>query len=307
MAEISVLMAVYNCGKYLKEAVDSIINQTWQDFEFIIIDDGSTDNSLEILNSYRDPRIKIIANQENRGVAYARNVGLEHCTSKYVALMDADDIALPDRLKHEYEFLENNENIDGVYAKFRQMDINGKVMEGEYPNAYYNYKYVKAYMILNNTIANLTAMFRRRVVEQYHLKYDEKRKIASDFKFWCDFLQYGNIVGIDEVLCYYRLRNHSLYNNSPIASRIESERQMQLYNFQQKGFKFSEEEQEILLKIFGVNGKISSIQELVILYEALAKMAKQAVEIGLEYAPEVKIMCKKRFMEKVQQADGLWV
>ena len=162
MAAISVLMAVFNCDKYLKEAIDSILDQTWEDFEFIIVNDGSTDNSLGILRAYQDKRLKIITYKENRGVAYARNVGLKHCTSDYIALMDADDVALPDRLKLQYEYLMEHNDIDGVYAKVRHLDTEGKLLGEEFPVAYYNYKYVKAVMIFNNTISNPTAMFRDR-------------------------------------------------------------------------------------------------------------------------------------------------
>lgn len=81
MAAISVLMAVYNCEKYLREAIDSILNQTWSDFEFVIVDDGSTDNSLQILKEYHDVRIKLITYGENRGVSYATNLGLRQCTA----------------------------------------------------------------------------------------------------------------------------------------------------------------------------------------------------------------------------------
>ena len=86
MAVISVLITVYNCEQYLKRAVDSILNQTWSDFEIIIVDDGSTDNSLQIIKGYDDARIKIIAVKENRGVAYARNIGMKQCRSDYIAL-----------------------------------------------------------------------------------------------------------------------------------------------------------------------------------------------------------------------------
>ncbi|MBD5476927.1 MAG: glycosyltransferase [Lachnospiraceae bacterium] len=306
MAAISVLMAVYNCDKYLREAMDSILNQTWSDFEFIIVNDGSTDNSLQILKEYSDERIKIITYEENKGVAHARNVGLEHCTSEYVALMDADDIALPDRLKLEYEYLMEHREIDGVYAKFRNLDVDGRLLEGEQPRAYYNYRYVKAVMIFENTVANLTAMFRRQIVEEYQLKYDETCKIASDYRFWIDYLKYGKIVGIDKVLCYYRLRHHSLYNNSPLSVKKESERQMIKYNLKSMGFRLLPEEESTLIKIFSTDGRINSGEELLLLYMGLLSMAKQAKEMNLEFAEEVKIMCKKRFLEKVQNAPELW-
>lgn len=307
MAAISVVMTVYNCDKYLSQAVDSILQQTWSDFELIIVDDGSTDNSLKILEAYDDSRIRIIVSEKNYGVAHARNIGLEYCTSEYVAFMDSDDISHPDRLRMQYEFLRDNVDIDCVYAKFRQMDIDGNLLKGEYPVAYYNYKYVKAYMILFNTVVNGCSMFRRRIVVDNHLKIDETCKIGSDYKFWCDYLQYGKIVGLDTVLLYYRLRNHSLYNNAPLDNRKESARKMMLYNFQLYGFQFSKPETETLLKIFGVGGKIDSKEEMILLYEALYKMSVQAAQKKLEFAEEVRIMCRKRFLEKVQETDKLWV
>lgn len=306
MAAISVLMAVYNCDKYLREAMDSILNQTWSDFEFIIVNDGSTDNSLQVLKDYSDPRIKVITYEENKGVAYARNVGLGHCTSEYVALMDADDIALPDRLKLQYEYLMEHREIDGVYAKFRNLDVDGRLLEEEQPSIYYNYRYVKAVMIFENTVANLTAMFRRQIVEEYQLKYDETCKIASDYRFWIDYLKYGKIVGIDKVLCYYRLRHHSLYNNAPLSVKKESEEQMIKYNLDSMGFRLLPEEINVLIKVFGTGGNINSGKELGLFYSALLNMAKQAKEMQLEFAEEVRIMCKKRFLEKVQNATGLW-
>lgn len=307
MAAISVLMTVYNCEKYLGQAIDSILNQTWKDFEVIIVDDGSTDNSLQIIKGYNDSRIKVITLEKNSGVAHARNIGMEQCTSDYIALMDSDDISHPNRLELQYGFLQENMEIGGVYAKYRHIDSNNKIISEAWPIAYYNYKYVKAYMLLNNTVANCGMMFRRQIVEKYNLKYDEDWKIASDYKFWCDYLKYGKIVGMDQVLWYYRIRNHSLYNNSDMLSKETAERNIKLYLFEQYGFQFSKEEQEILIKAFGICGSISSGEEMITLYGALWNMAKQAAQNKLEFAEEVRIMCRKRFLEKLHDADELWV
>ena len=306
MAAISVLMAVYNCDKYLREAIDSILNQTWSDFEFIIVDDGSTDNSLQILKEYADPRIKVITYEENWGVAHARNVGLEHCASEFVALMDADDVALPGRLKLQYEYLTEHGEIDGVYAKCRYMGMDGKLLEMEYPKAYFNYKYLKAVMIFENTISNTTAMFRRKIVEKYHLKYDETCKIGEDYRFWVEYLKYGKIVGIDKVLCYYRIRNHGLFNDAPLFVKKENVRREIEYNLKLLGFQFLPEEIRTLLKVFNIDGSIDSGEEMVLLYNALLSMVKQASEKKMDFAEEVKIMCRKRFLEKIQGANGLW-
>ena len=100
--EISVIMTVYNGEKFLREAIDSLLKQTFQEFELIIIDDGSTDSTLQIINSYHDPRIRLVENGENRGQSYSRNLGIQKSNGEYVAIMDADDIALPKRLEIQY-------------------------------------------------------------------------------------------------------------------------------------------------------------------------------------------------------------
>lgn len=306
MTSISVLMTVYNGEKYLRQAIDSILNQTFKSYEFIIVDDGSTDKSLEILNSYDDPRIKVITYEKNFGVAHARNIGLEQCMSEYVAIMDADDIALPERLEISYKFLKEHEDIDAVYGKVLILNTDGKLCGSTYPMISDNYKYIEAYLILNNTVTNPTAIFRKQILDKNCIRYDETWEIASDYKFWCDYSRHGKIVGIDHILCYYRMRNNSLYNNAPLLKQIDSERKIKLYNCAQFGFEFLEEEKEILIKVFGISGEISSIDEMILLYKTLLKMIKQAEEKKLEIVEEIRMMCKNRFLEKIQKADILW-
>jgi len=109
--KISVIMAVYNGGEYLADAVESILNQTYMDFEFIIVNDGSTDYTREILERYNDKRIKVINCEVNGGVAKARNIGIRHASGQYIAVMDADDISLPERLSKQLPFMERNPDI----------------------------------------------------------------------------------------------------------------------------------------------------------------------------------------------------
>lgn len=103
--QISVIMSVYNGEKYLREAIDSILNQTFTHFEFIIVNDGSTDKSLNIIKSYNGSRI-ILVQQENKGLAAALNEGIKIAKGKYIAMMDADDISLPTRLEKQIQFME---------------------------------------------------------------------------------------------------------------------------------------------------------------------------------------------------------
>ena len=117
--KVAVLMSVYNGEKYLREAINSILSQTFNDFEFLIINDGSTDGTADILKSYTDSRIKIINNEKNIGLTKSLNKGLKIAKGEYIARQDADDISMPERLKEEVAFLEIHKDyaVVGTFVK----------------------------------------------------------------------------------------------------------------------------------------------------------------------------------------------
>lgn len=161
--EISVVMGVYNAAPYLREAIESILNQTFTNFEFIIINDGSTDESLSIIKSYKDDRIVLI-DQENRGHSIALNIGLRKAKAKYVARMDSDDRSLPDRFALQYEFLENHPDYFIVGGFYNIID-----REGEYvytKKVPYEWKEIKANAPFFQ-IAHPSVMYRKDVVLDY--------------------------------------------------------------------------------------------------------------------------------------------
>jgi glycosyltransferase involved in cell wall biosynthesis len=122
--EVSIVMSVYNAERYLREAIDSILTQTFSNFEFIIVNDGSTDNSLQIIESYKDERI-VLLNQENTGLAKALNKGIDFSKGRFIARMDADDISLPTRLQKQYDFLKRNPEYIAVGSSAIIIDVNG--------------------------------------------------------------------------------------------------------------------------------------------------------------------------------------
>jgi len=115
MSNISVVMPVYNVEQYVGQAIQSILNQTFSDFELLIINDCSPDGSVEICRQFKDPRIKIIEHKKNRGLAGARNTGIRHSQGKYIAFIDSDDIWEPEKLSTHYDHLENDSAL-GVSA-----------------------------------------------------------------------------------------------------------------------------------------------------------------------------------------------
>lgn len=132
--KISVIMSVYNGMPYLKEAVQSILKQTFKDFEFIVVNDASTDDSWQYLKGLNDKRIKLIINEKNLGLATSLNDGIKIAKGNFIARMDADDVSKPDRLEVQYKFLTKNPEIDlcGSWADI--IDEKGKIVaEKKYP------------------------------------------------------------------------------------------------------------------------------------------------------------------------------
>ncbi len=126
--KVSVIMSVYNGDKYLREAIESILNQTFTDFEFIIVNDGSTDNSLEIIESYDDERIKTINNKKNIGLTKSLNKALKFAKGKYIARQDADDVSLPNRFEKQVEYLDSHPEVALVGTSVYLIDENGKII-----------------------------------------------------------------------------------------------------------------------------------------------------------------------------------
>jgi glycosyltransferase involved in cell wall biosynthesis len=125
--KVSVVMSVYNNESYIREAVESVLNQSFKDFEFIIINDGSTDRTREILTSYTDERIRLF-DQENRGLTISLNRGLSLAKGSYIARMDGDDISDPERFAEEVRFLEQNEKIGLIGTYAHRIDEQGRIV-----------------------------------------------------------------------------------------------------------------------------------------------------------------------------------
>lgn len=201
MPKVSVLMPVYNTEEeYLREAIESILNQTYTDFEFIIINDGSTNNAKDVILSYDDARIKYYE-QENRGLINTLNRGISLCSGEYIARMDSDDISLPERFGKQVEVLDKNPDI-GLVGGFIKFFPDDYILEYvEYP------KYLD--FLNNNSLGHPVVMFRKSVFEKYDLKY-ENYLHAEDYELWTRLVKYTKIYNIQELLLNYRVHDTSI-------------------------------------------------------------------------------------------------
>lgn len=209
---VSVVMSNFNTPiKYLKESIDSVLAQTYTNFEFIIIDDGSTDDSAKFIESYVDPRIKLIYNETNMGLARSLNKGLDLCRGEYVARMDSDDVCYPERFAEQTAFLKKNPDtiVCGTFVEF--IDENGKTtsLSGKH-TVIPEMDYYKICLLFSNspTIFHPSAMFSRKLLVQYHIKYDEAFRYAQDYRMWVNCAQYAKCTNIKKHLMKYR--NHSV-------------------------------------------------------------------------------------------------
>ena len=202
-------MPMYNSSKYLKMSIDSILNQTFEDFELIIIDDCSKDNSISIVESYKDKRIKLIQNESNLGTVKTRNIGLKEAKGIYIAILDSDDVALPKRLEKQYNYLEKNSHIFLVGSSAIYIDEEGK--ESRKFRKYDDYKMLAFRLPKSCSIVHSSIMFRN--TQRYF--YDEKFISAHDYNFYLDLLTKGeNLTNLPEFLVKYRIHKDATHSKN---------------------------------------------------------------------------------------------
>ena len=216
MPKISVVMPVYNGEKYLKEAIDSILNQTFTDFEFIIIDDGSTDKTEQIIKSYDDKRILYIKNEKNLGVAESLNKGLDMAQGEYIARMDADDISMPKRFEKQIDFMDVHCEYGvcgtGVII-FQDDEYICQRMFSE------SHKALRVDLIFGNALAHPTVMIRKSISESVLLRYDEDFEKAEDYELWTRISNNIQIHSIKEPLLKYRIHENQVSTSSNTQQR----------------------------------------------------------------------------------------
>lgn len=195
---ISVVMPTYDTPiSDLRRAVESILNQTFRDFEFIIIDDGSTNGSDEYLKSLQDERVKIIWNPQNLGVSKSLNIGLQHACGKYIARMDADDISLPTRLEKQFAFLETHPNVVLVGTRHELFGLQSRVVTKEIKS---QSSYRVEFLFHFPGPQHPTVLIRRETLVLNNITYDEEALYAEDYVLYIELCRYGEIATLPEVL-----------------------------------------------------------------------------------------------------------
>lgn len=207
--EVSVVMATYNGERFLKKAIASILEQTWTNFEFLIVDDCSIDQTSKILAdfAFKDKRIKIIKNEKNLGLTKSLNKALEITQGKYIARMDDDDIAKPTRLEKQFTFLEGHFDYALIGCLADVIDERGRVI-GEKKLAL-DYKTLKKKLLFNNQLIHSAWFFRKDILEDVGF-YNEKFKKAQDYELLLRIASKYQVCNLPEKLIQWRKRGDSL-------------------------------------------------------------------------------------------------
>lgn len=205
--KVSVIIPLYNQKQFVGDAINSILGQTFKDFKFLIINDGSTDKAEEILKGYNDPRIRIINNEKNIGLTKSLNKGLKMAESEYIARMDADDVSMPERLEKEVLFLGHNKNIALVGTYYYMINEKGKILDTIKPST--KSEEIKCNLLNGNQFGHVSVMFRVECIKEVGY-YREELGPVEDYDLWLRISDRYNIANIPEPLYKWRLNIKSI-------------------------------------------------------------------------------------------------
>lgn len=227
MCPITVVTSVFNGGGFLKEAIESILTQSFTDFEYIIVNDGSTDNTKVILNEIKDPRVKIIHLEKNQGTAKCLNLAIEKARGRWIAIQDADDISFPNRLEEQYNFLNQSPDVNlvGSYISCFSHELsplmNQKKKEMERLINGNTSLYTGKYLFYGMSFCHGTFMFSKNIFQELN-GYSVDFQVAYDYELLVKFFSRTKIEKLRKKLYQYRLHQDSLANKDLVKTNLES-------------------------------------------------------------------------------------
>ena len=267
--KVSVLLPVYNASRYLKSSVQSILDQTFTDFECIIINDGSSDNSAEILKTFSDKRLVIKHHDKNYGIVACLNEGLENANGEYIARMDADDVSLPERITEQVNCL-NDHPETGVCTVDYNIIRNGLVSKS---NTWFESRDLLTLLLFNSPVCHPASMFRKSVLNKSNIKYYNTFKHAEDYHFWVQLSSQTQFCIIKKKLFLYRIHDKQI---SEIKKKEQQESGNNIRGLMLKNWRirFEKADLEIHNKI-GNNVRLGTKSELIQAKNWLEKLVLQ--------------------------------
>jgi len=243
--KLSIIIIAYNTGKFISQAIRSVLYQTHKNLELIIINDGSTDSTKTIVEAFDDSRIRYFENEKNEGIVYSRNKGLELAKGEYIGMLDADDIAYPEKFEKQIDFLEKNNDFGMIGSRVKFIDKNGKQLPGSW-KLKASPEMIPSIMLFKNYFLQSAVLYRRECIRHYSFKTDFN--IGEDYLIWFDILKKWKAWNLQQYLVDYRIHNESITNKF-IEEKLEKEKSVFKIILDELNINPSDEQLEIHLLI----------------------------------------------------------
>ena len=211
---LSIIMPLYNSERFIGQAIQSILTQSFKDFELIIIDDASSDGSLDIVKEFKDSRIRILRNEKNQGISFTRNKGLNVASGRFIAPFDSDDVAMPDKFEKQVRFLESHPGYGMIGSWARLIDQNGNFLKKRWklqakPEA------IAAILLFRNYFCHSSIVMRCEAIP--FGGYDERLQLDEDYKMWIEIARKWKVWNLQEYLLHYRVHSDSITRKDHIS------------------------------------------------------------------------------------------
>ena len=295
---VSIVIPVFNAGTYLDLTLQSVLQQTYENYEVILVDDCSSDGSRERISSYLDPRFRLFINEQNRGIAFSRNRAIAESRGKYIAILDHDDIMLPKRLEHQVEYLEKNTDIDVLGGQSIWIDREGNTVRDafrmpESPD------YIKTSFLFENMYNDSEMMVRRSLLDQYGILYQDGLLGMEDFRFWIDCSKKGRFSNLNEVVLKRRIKGNNetlLTKKRHAGERRKKYMELQEFSLKKSGFELNQEELNVIHRCISEDkeNRLFSRETVRLLYSVMTKLIGQAERMDFADGGQVRRYMKER-------------
>lgn len=216
---VSVVIPMYNREAFIREAIDSVLKQSFQQFEIIVLDDCSTDNSCAEVEAIDDSRIILYYAKEKSGISKLRNIGNNMTRGKYICVMDSDDIIPDYRLQEEFDFLEANVDVGVVGGHCKLFGLRDNMMMANYDSDTINCGHIFRTLLFHGT-----AMIRKSVLDEFSIQYNEESFVGEDWGLWVDMINKVKMVNLDRIFLYYRIHDNNISATSTSNKEIKAKR-----------------------------------------------------------------------------------
>ncbi len=302
---VTVLMPVYNTDRYLQQAMDSVLNQSFSDFEFLIIDDGSTDKSLDIIKSFKDKRIRLVRNEENIKLIATLNKGIDISLGKYICRADADDICFPTRIEKQFNFMEENPDYaacsSGVEIFYENSETRFNIIYKKETDD------IRIRTLYQNHFVHPSSFIRKDFINERNLRFNKHFIHSEDYYFFVKLSEIGKLYNVDEVLV--SVRKH-LNNVSVLNSDVQDRNSINVIKYQLKKIGIDPDaiDYELYFRFFYASfdlsrTEINSIEKLL-----LDMLEANALSHYLPHQKLTDFLCNKWLHLCLNSAyHGLWI